>query len=237
MFSPCLPDFASSLLSPLAGICFLGKDAGDCVNYTVRWFFDHKRSVCSRFWYSGCGGNENRFATQAECERVCLSKEIKNECHERARCKKYATAWFFDTNVGACSRFWYGGCGGNANRFRTEYECFQTCGNQRKSRLGQLTGCSACCFLLKSSVVALITHSCILPQDRGSCDNYTMMWFFDAAQKECARFWYGGCGGNKNRFLTQEECQSLKPHRFIHGFIFTHTDSAGLWSSDSVRCF
>uniref|UniRef100_A0A3P9CJB4 BPTI/Kunitz inhibitor domain-containing protein n=1 Tax=Maylandia zebra TaxID=106582 RepID=A0A3P9CJB4_9CICH len=65
-------DFASSLLSPLAGICFLGKDAGDCVNYTVRWFFDHKRSVCSRFWYSGCGGNENRFATQAECERVCL---------------------------------------------------------------------------------------------------------------------------------------------------------------------
>uniref|UniRef100_A0A3B4GB53 BPTI/Kunitz inhibitor domain-containing protein n=1 Tax=Pundamilia nyererei TaxID=303518 RepID=A0A3B4GB53_9CICH len=206
-------------------ICFLGKDAGDCVNYTVRWFFDHKRSVCSRFWYSGCGGNENRFATQAEC----LPADIGNQC------KKYATAWFFDTNVGACSRFWYGGCGGNANRFRTEYECFQTCGNQ---------------------------HSCILPQDRGSCDNYTMMWFFDAAQKECARFWYGGCGGNKNRFLTLnntfdvalwspqrrlDRCtqssqvslsllQAVK-HRFIHGFIFTHTDSAGLWSSDSVRCF
>uniref|UniRef100_A0A668W595 Collagen type VI alpha 6 chain n=1 Tax=Oreochromis aureus TaxID=47969 RepID=A0A668W595_OREAU len=51
--------------------------------------------------------------------------------------------------------------------------------------------------------------ACFLPQDPGSCDNYTMMWFFDTAQKECARFWYGGCGGNKNRFLTQEECQSL----------------------------
>ncbi|XP_063344125.1 collagen alpha-4(VI) chain-like isoform X2 [Pelmatolapia mariae] len=58
----------------LTDICFLTKDAGDCVNYTVRWFFDHKRSVCSRFWYSGCGGNKNRFETQAECERVCLSK-------------------------------------------------------------------------------------------------------------------------------------------------------------------
>ncbi|KAL3980101.1 hypothetical protein ACER0C_016174 [Sarotherodon galilaeus] len=58
----------------LTDICFLSKDAGDCVNYTVKWFFDHKRSVCSRFWYSGCGGNKNRFEMQAECERVCLSK-------------------------------------------------------------------------------------------------------------------------------------------------------------------
>uniref|UniRef100_A0A3Q2WJG0 BPTI/Kunitz inhibitor domain-containing protein n=1 Tax=Haplochromis burtoni TaxID=8153 RepID=A0A3Q2WJG0_HAPBU len=62
-------------------ICFLGKDAGDCVNYTVRWFFDHKRSVCSRFWYSGCGGNENRFATQAECAGppiLILSREVQS---------------------------------------------------------------------------------------------------------------------------------------------------------------
>uniref|UniRef100_A0A3Q2WKE1 BPTI/Kunitz inhibitor domain-containing protein n=1 Tax=Haplochromis burtoni TaxID=8153 RepID=A0A3Q2WKE1_HAPBU len=66
---------------------------------------------------------------------------------------------------------------------------------------------SLCSALI--SVSCCPPDSCILPQDRGSCDNYTMMWFFDAAQKECARFWYGGCGGNKNRFLTQEECQSL----------------------------
>uniref|UniRef100_A0A3Q4GRL9 BPTI/Kunitz inhibitor domain-containing protein n=1 Tax=Neolamprologus brichardi TaxID=32507 RepID=A0A3Q4GRL9_NEOBR len=140
--------------------------------------------------------------------RCQLPADIGNQC------KKYATAWFFDTNVGACSRFWYGGCGGNANRFRTEYECFQTCGNQRKSRLhtnypNVVEKTPPTSFMFLISVSFCPPDSCVLPQDQGSCDNYTMMWFFDAAQKECARFWYGGCGGNKNRFLTQEECQSL----------------------------
>ncbi|XP_028436030.1 collagen alpha-6(VI) chain isoform X2 [Perca flavescens] len=51
--------------------------------------------------------------------------------------------------------------------------------------------------------------SCFLSQDQGGCQNYTMMWFFDTEQRECSRFWYGGCGGNGNRFKTQDECESL----------------------------
>ncbi|CAJ1063129.1 collagen alpha-6(VI) chain isoform X2 [Xyrichtys novacula] len=51
--------------------------------------------------------------------------------------------------------------------------------------------------------------ACFLAQDQGGCQNYTMMWFFDTEQNECARFWYGGCGGNQNRFKTQEECENL----------------------------
>ncbi|XP_031735327.1 kunitz-type serine protease inhibitor bitisilin-3 [Anarrhichthys ocellatus] len=51
--------------------------------------------------------------------------------------------------------------------------------------------------------------SCLLSQDQGSCQNYTMMWFFDSQQKECSRFWFGGCGGNENRFKTQEDCENL----------------------------
>lgn len=51
--------------------------------------------------------------------------------------------------------------------------------------------------------------ACFLRQDQGDCQTYTMMWFFDIEQNECARFWYGGCGGNQNRFNTQEECENL----------------------------
>lgn len=49
---------------------------------------------------------------------------------------------------------------------------------------------------------------CALAQDPGSCANYTMMWFFDSVQRECSRFWFGGCGGNGNRFTTQQECEA-----------------------------
>lgn len=61
------------------------------------------------------------------------------------------------------------------------------------------------------TIICLLSHpdSCFLGQDQGSCQNYTMMWFFDTEQNECSRFWYGGCGGNSNRFKTQEDCENL----------------------------
>ncbi|CAL8248632.1 unnamed protein product [Lota lota] len=98
------------------------------------------------------------------------------------QCAEFVQRWFYDRAVGACSPFWYGGCGGNANRFNTEHECFQTC----------------------------VTHNaCFLGQEVGPCQNYTMSWSFDSEQSECTRFWYGGCGGNSNRFKTQEDCEIL----------------------------
>uniref|UniRef100_A0A3P9KJ14 BPTI/Kunitz inhibitor domain-containing protein n=1 Tax=Oryzias latipes TaxID=8090 RepID=A0A3P9KJ14_ORYLA len=51
--------------------------------------------------------------------------------------------------------------------------------------------------------------ACRQPLDQGSCQTYAMMWFFDSNETKCAPFWYGGCGGNQNRFSTEEECQTV----------------------------
>ena len=33
------------------------------------------------------------------------------------------------------------------------------------------------------------------------------MWYYDALSGECKNFYYGSCGGNANRFETEQECQ------------------------------
>ncbi|XP_030225221.1 collagen alpha-6(VI) chain isoform X3 [Gadus morhua] len=114
------------------------------------------------------------------------------------QCPESVQRWFYDRAVGACSPFWYGGCGGNANRFNTEHECFQTCVTDIDSSL-----------LGTSQSKTPKKDDCFLGQEVGPCQNYTMSWSFDSEQSECTRFWYGGCGGNSNRFKTQEDCENL----------------------------
>ena len=47
---------------------------------------------------------------------------------------------------------------------------------------------------------------CSQPEDSGHCRGYMPMWLWDAKLKECRIFIYGMCGGNKNRFGTEEAC-------------------------------
>lgn len=137
-------------------------------------------------------GDVQTFVSTAELDVRCgLTLDSGVECGD------YVQRWHFDPVLGACAPFWFGGCGGNANRFNTEHECLQTCVPQQAN-------------VVKPSQIQLVSKdACFLAQDPGSCGNYSMMWFFDAAQRECSRFWFGGCGGNANRFRTQQECEAL----------------------------
>lgn len=97
-------------------------------------------------------------------------------------CRVAEARFYYNSEVGTCDLFTYGGCDGNENNFRSQDDCENSC--------------------LSSQ------DTCTLPSFVGVCDNNETRWYFDAAKKRCSTFTYGGCNGNANNFASEEDCQS-----------------------------
>ncbi|XP_064353877.1 kunitz-type U19-barytoxin-Tl1a-like [Dromaius novaehollandiae] len=104
--------------------------------------------------------------------------------------------WYHRLETGACERFWYGGCGGNANRFGSERDCARACGGPGPEGAGAGEG-------------NLTQAACLEERDAGPCRSYSPKWFFEGRRAgRCSLFWYGGCGGSRNRFESREQCEA-----------------------------
>nr|KAI8730270.1 Tissue factor pathway inhibitor 2; partial [Biomphalaria glabrata] len=51
--------------------CIQPVSHGTCKKHNIRYFYDWRVKRCKMFVYTGCGGNENNFATPVDCDRIC----------------------------------------------------------------------------------------------------------------------------------------------------------------------
>lgn len=55
-------------------------------------------------------------------------------------------------------------------------------------------------------------NPCALPRAEGgpgvTCFAAVESFYHNAETKKCEMFYWGGCGGNANRFATKEECEA-----------------------------
>ncbi len=54
-------------------ICKDPSDGGPCKGRVQKWYYNNYEEQCIGFMYVGCGGNENNFNSQVECENTCMS--------------------------------------------------------------------------------------------------------------------------------------------------------------------
>ncbi|KAH8382395.1 hypothetical protein KR009_003304 [Drosophila setifemur] len=49
----------------------------------------------------------------------------------------------------------------------------------------------------------------------GLCKGASILWYYDIIQAQCLTFTYSNCGGNRNRFQRNEDCQEFcAVHKF-----------------------
>lgn len=89
--------------------CFLPAEKGPCDNDQQKWFYDSQDGVCKTFYWSSCGGNNNRFDNGAECIQKCWNSQ--NICKLRrvvGPCNGNFSQWYFDDLTKECLEFKYG---------------------------------------------------------------------------------------------------------------------------------
>ncbi|XP_051546215.1 BPTI/Kunitz domain-containing protein isoform X3 [Myxocyprinus asiaticus] len=96
---------------------------------------------------------------------------------------------YYDKTKDQCLLFRYNGEGGNANRFIAEKHCMRNCSDRAEEL-----------FPMDEK------KACTLPKLQGECLGSYIRYHYSPEHHTCKKFYWSGCVGNGNRFLTFNLC-------------------------------
>ncbi|KAH7941306.1 hypothetical protein HPB49_011981 [Dermacentor silvarum] len=134
--------------------------------------------------------------------------DFKLQCAEKADrgpCELDLPRWWYNMDAARCEVFNYGGCGGNANLYKTKQHCEETCMDKKPSP----TADAPVEGVTREIEMGHIESMCRLPPHRGPCMGNLQRFYFDHEKQKCRPFVFGGCQSNGNNFETYVNCMSV----------------------------
>uniref|UniRef100_A0A8C3SFF0 Serine peptidase inhibitor, Kunitz type 2 n=1 Tax=Chelydra serpentina TaxID=8475 RepID=A0A8C3SFF0_CHESE len=129
------------------------------------------------------------------------------------RCRAAFPRWWYNATSQTCQRFTYGGCGANLNNFLAEDKCRATCAAaadwEHSNEIPQASKRQdeePPRRVQPANNTSPYEESCAAPRLTGPCRAAFPRWYYDPAAGACQQFIYGGCKGNKNNYLREEQC-------------------------------
>ncbi|XP_029475374.1 kunitz-type protease inhibitor 2 isoform X4 [Rhinatrema bivittatum] len=115
---------------------------------------------------------------------------------ETGPCRAAFPRYYYDMEEKICREFIYGGCLGNKNNYLSENSCKDKC-----------IAMVAEPEKIKSDKGVSFQEYCAAPSVTGPCRAAFPRWYYNTSTRTCTKFTYGGCKGNQNNHLSEEECK------------------------------
>ncbi|KAG2470850.1 UBP3 hydrolase, partial [Polypterus senegalus] len=111
-------------------VCKMKNDKGFCQGFYYVFHYDWSKRTCDGFFYTGCGGNGNRFETKEMCNRTCGHLVACNMNLDEGYGDGYFFRVYYNKTLDNCQPFSYRGSGGNLNKFITDKMCMRNCSSK-----------------------------------------------------------------------------------------------------------